>query len=63
LDSSAIKALGRATKAEMRVVSADGKKISLTFSVKGFTAAYNALVDMTRQKSTAAPAPATEPGH
>ena len=61
LDSGAIKALGQATKAEMRVVAADGKKVNLSFSVKGFTAAYNALVDMTRQKST--PAPAAEPGH
>jgi invasion protein IalB len=65
LDSSAVKALGRATKAEMRVVSVDGRKVNLSFSLKGFTAAYNALVDMTRQKATAtaAPAPATEPGH
>jgi invasion protein IalB len=65
LTDDAIKALGRATKAEMRIVSADGKKFNLNFSLNGFTAAHNALVDMTRQKSSGTPAPAaaTEPAH
>jgi invasion protein IalB len=63
VDEDAIKALKRATKAEMKIVSADGKKINLSFSLNGFSAAYNALLDMTRQKSTAAPAPATDLGH
>ncbi len=63
LNSDAIKALGRATKAEMRIAAADGKKVNLTFSLNGFTAAHNALEEMTRQKASgAAPAPATEPG-
>jgi invasion protein IalB len=63
LNDDAIKALKRATKAEMKIVSADGKKFNLGFSLNGFTAAYNALMDMTRQKSAgAAPAAtATEP--
>jgi invasion protein IalB len=63
LNDDAIKALKRATKAEMKIVSADGKKFNLGFSLNGFTAAYNALMDMTRQKSAgAAPtATATEP--
>jgi invasion protein IalB len=65
LNDDAIKALKRATKAEMKIVSADGKKFNLGFSLNGFTAAYNALMDMTRQKSAgAAPtATATEPVH
>jgi invasion protein IalB len=63
LDDDAIKTLGRATKAEMRIASADGKKFNLVFSLNGFTAAHNALVEMTRQKSHGAPAPATEPAH
>jgi invasion protein IalB len=65
LDDNAIKALGRATKAEMKIVSADGKKFNIGFSLNGFTAAHNALVEMTRQKPAgAAPAPtATEPAH
>lgn len=65
LNDDAVKALGRATKAEMRIVSADGKKFNLAFSLSGFTAAHNALVEMTRQKPAGAPAPAaaTEPGH
>ena len=63
LDDDAIKALGRATKAEMRIVSADGKKFALNFSLNGFTAAHEALVEMTRQKPSGAPAPAAAPAH
>jgi len=62
LDDNAVKALGRATKAEMKIVSADGKKVNLSFSLNGFTAAHNALVEMTRQKPAGAPAAATQPG-
>ena len=63
LNDDAVKALGRATKAELRIVAADGKKFSLSFSLSGFTAAHNALVEMTRQKSSSKPAPATGPAH
>ena len=61
LDDDAIKALGHATKAEMRIVSADGKKFNISFSLNGFGAAYNALLDMTRQKAPATAS--TEPAH
>ena len=61
LDDDAIKALGRATKAEMRIVSADGKKFNIGFSLNGFTAAHNALLDMMQQKASGAPP--TEKGH
>ena len=61
LDDDTVKALGRATKAEMRIVSADSKKFNISFSLKGFGAAYNALLDLTRQKASAAPS--TEQAH
>jgi invasion protein IalB len=61
LDNDAIKALGRATKAEMRIVSADGKKFNIGFSFNGFTAAHNALLEMMQQKASSAPS--TEKGH
>jgi invasion protein IalB len=56
IDNNAIKALGRATKAGMQIVSVDGKKYKLNFSLKGFAAAHDALVEMARQKATSAPA-------
>ena len=55
LDNDAVKAIGQATKAEVRIVSTEGKNFNITFSLNGFTAAYNALLDLTRQKSPAAP--------
>ncbi|HEY0281101.1 MAG TPA: invasion associated locus B family protein, partial [Rhizomicrobium sp.] len=61
LDDAAVKALGRATKAFMKIVSADGKKFDLSFSLNGFTAAHSALVDMTRRSASSAPAAAAEP--
>jgi invasion protein IalB len=51
-DDAAINALGRATKAEMRIVAADGKKFNISFSLNGFTAAHSALLDMTQQKAS-----------
>jgi invasion protein IalB len=63
LNDDAIKALGRATKANVKIVSAEGKKFDLNFSLNGFSAAYNALVEMTRQKPSGAPAATTETGH
>lgn len=61
LDNDAVKAIGQATKAEVKIVSTEGKNFNITFSLNGFTAAYNALLDLTRQKSPAAPS--TEQSH
>ena len=61
LSDDVVKALGRATKAEMRIVSADGKKFNIAFSLNGFTAAHSALLEMTRQKAPSTPS--TEPAH
>ncbi len=58
LDNEAIKSLGRASKAAMSIVSADGKKLNIPFSLNGFDAAYAALLDLTRQKASAAPSTA-----
>jgi len=62
LDDAAIKAFGSATKAQMQIVSAEGKKFNIGFSLNGFTASHEALLQM-MQKSPApaaahAPAPA-----
>jgi len=61
VDKDTLNALGRATKAEMKFVSADGKKYNIAFSLKGFTAADSALIDLTHQKGTSAPAAAPAP--
>ncbi len=62
IDNGSISALARATKAEMQVVSVDGKKFDLTFSLNGFSAAHSALVEMARQKVPGgAPATSTPP--
>ena len=62
VDNDTMGALGRATKAEMQIVSVDGKKYNLAFSLNGFTAGHSALMDLARQKATAAPAaPAPAP--
>jgi len=69
VDNDSINALGRATKAAIQIVSVEGKKFNLTFSLNGFTAAHNALQELARQKATnaapasaAAPAPADQQG-
>lgn len=48
LPNDVISAWGRATKAEADVVSADGKRFNLVFSLKGFNDAHNALVELTK---------------
>jgi len=45
----------------MRIVSADGKKFNIGFSLNGFTASHGALLDMMQQKTSGAPS--TEKGH
>jgi invasion protein IalB len=66
IDNDSIAALGRATKAALQIVSVDGKKFNLAFSLNGFTAAHNALVELARQKATgvtpAAAPPAAQEG-
>ncbi len=62
IDNDSLNALGRATKAEMRIVSVDGKKFNLTFSLNGFTAAHNALVELARQKATTGSPPSAPAG-
>lgn len=57
IDNQSLAALGRATKADMQVVSMDGRKFNLVFSLNGFTAAHDQLVALAKQKATAAPAP------
>lgn len=56
LDDDTIKALGRATKGEMQIVSAEGKKFNIGFSLNGFTAAHDALLQMTQKAPAPAPA-------
>ena len=51
LDSSAVDQLSRATKAEMQIVSVEGKRFNIAFSLKGFTSAHNALLQLARQKA------------
>ncbi|HUO97353.1 MAG TPA: invasion associated locus B family protein [Rhizomicrobium sp.] len=51
--------LGRATKAQVQIISMNGKRYNLVFSMKGFNEAHHALVDLAKQKGGgAAPAPA-----
>ena len=52
LDAAAFKAFGRATKAEMQIISVEGKRFNIGFSLNGFTAAHDALLQM-MQKSPA----------
>jgi len=61
IDGASLNALARATKAQMQIVSVDGKKFELAFSLNGFTSAHNALVDLTKQKASGAPAASPPP--
>ena len=60
IDNASLSSLARATKAQMQVVSVDGKKFELAFSLSGFSPAHSALVDLTKQKAAGA-APAASP--
>jgi invasion protein IalB len=51
IDNNAVNSMGRATRAEAQIVSMDGKKYNLVFSLKGFTDAHRALVDLARAKA------------
>lgn len=52
--------LSKATDAKVRITSVDGKPYDLSFSLKGFTEAHNALVELAKSKvgKGGAPAPA-----
>jgi invasion protein IalB len=54
-------ALGRATKSQVQVISVNGKRYNLVFSMKGFNEARRVLVDLSRQKSGGGSAPAPAP--
>lgn len=58
-----VSSLGRATKAQINVVTNEGKRFPLVFSLKGFNEAHAALVELTKSKGAggAAPAPAAKP--
>jgi invasion protein IalB len=43
--------LAKATTAKMQIVSVDGKRFDLAFSLKGFTEARNAMVELAKQKA------------
>lgn len=58
IGNDVISSLGRATKAEVDVVSVDSKRFPLIFSLKGFTDAHNALVELTKAHGTSSAAPA-----
>ena len=51
-------ALERATKSQVQIVSANGKRYNLVFSMKGFNDAHRALLDLSRQKTGGGSAPA-----
>jgi invasion protein IalB len=59
VDSGTIASLGRATKAQAQVISMDGKRFNLVFSLNGFNDAHRSLVELTKAKagSSAAPKP------
>jgi len=55
-----LEAMGRATKAQVQVVSMNGKRYQLVFSMKGFGDARRAMIDQSKGKggsATAEPAP------
>lgn len=57
-----INQLAKASNAKMQIVSVDGKRYDLAFSLKGFTEARSAMVELAKQKAgkggAAEPAPA-----
>jgi len=61
IPNASLSALARATKAQMQIVSVDGKKFELAFSLSGFSPAHSALVDLTKQKASSAPAASPPP--
>ena len=60
MSNDIVQSLGRATKAQIDVVTNDGKRFPLLFSLKGFNEAHAALVELTKSKGSAA-APAAKP--
>jgi len=60
MDNDSINSLAKATKAELQLVLDDGRKLNLPFSLDGFTAAHNAMVDLAKSKATSAPPASTD---
>jgi invasion protein IalB len=46
-----INQLAKATNAKMQIVSVDGKRFDLAFSLKGFTEARGAMMELAKQKA------------
>jgi invasion protein IalB len=65
MGNDVVSQLGKATKADVTIVSVDGKRYNLVFSLKGFTEAHQSLVELTKAKASgkapAAPAEAAKP--
>jgi len=53
--------LSKATKSQIDIVTVDGRKFNLAFSLDGFNEAHNSLVELSRAKAKSAPAPAAAP--
>jgi invasion protein IalB len=50
--------LARATKGEVQIISMNGKRYNLVFSMKGFTDARSALLQLAKARGGSSPAPA-----
>ena len=61
IGSDVIGQIGKATKAQAEIVTVDGRKFNLAFSLDGFTEAHNALVELTKAKAKTPAAPAAAP--
>jgi Invasion protein B, involved in pathogenesis len=53
--------IGKAKKAQMEIVSVDGRKFNLVFSLDGFAEAHQALVELTKAKAKAPAAAPAQP--
>lgn len=62
MGNDVVSQLGRATKADATIISVDGKRYNLVFSLKGFNEAHQSLVELTKAKaSSKAPAAPAAP--
>lgn len=57
IGNDVISQLSKATKSEIDIVTVDGRKFNLAFSLDGFNEAHNALVELSKAKAKS-PAPA-----
>ena len=63
IGADVIGAIAKATKGKVQIVSVDGKRYDLPFSLKGFNEAHNTLVELAKQKVAkgGGPAAAAQP--